>query len=338
MSEEKKNARPGNKIIEMKKNSKIRSIHIRPEELENPQMDEMIRENLKREADLLEEELNNDPELMGVGASDDLFLSIVNQLKEQGVWEEAEASEMEVQEEEAKSAVDETEEIYKLLSEEDRQALLLGREVSRKKEEKKIRRQRQRRYARRIALVAAVFVVVFMMGMTSEANRRLVLNAWDAVMTMTGFKVVTNYVESEKVVRAENEEEKLAWKDAAERLGITILDFAYLPEGMVFERYEVLEDLEMVTFIYKMDKFILDVKVTSGDDAGSMYFINDENVKLMEKINMDEKVTAKIWKTNLQIEQETYIADFMYNGCRYTLNGMISHEEMKKIIKNKFFL
>ena len=362
MSEEKKKGRSGNKIIELSKVSKIRPISFSMEEIEDPEIDEMTRESLMQEADQLEEELNNDPELMGVGASDDLFLSIVNKLKEQGVWEEENAEDPDVK---SSSDVDETyeaeknvvesvdnipeieescakqEDIYRMLSEEDLQALMLGREVARQKEEKKIRKQRQRRNVRRIASVAAVFVVVFMVGMTSEANRRLVLNAWDAVMTMAGFKMETDYVENEKIIRAQDEEERLAWEEAEEKLGISALLFTYMSEEMFFLQYEIVEEMNTATYLYAYNDNILEIKVinvTRFENNGSVYLVRDENAMLETSILIDKNVEVEIWQTDMDLEMPSYLCEFEYNGCRYVISGMIPLEEIKKIIKNTIFL
>lgn len=93
------------------------------EDLEDTELDALLEEELKREADELEARLNSDPKLIGVGASDDLFAKIVGSLKEQGVWEEDEkavkAQEDEAGEEDAeksgktKDEVQETEAEYK---------------------------------------------------------------------------------------------------------------------------------------------------------------------------------------------------------------------------------
>lgn len=70
------------------------------EDLEDTELDALLEEELKREADELEARLNSDPKLIGVGASDDLFAKIVDSLKEQGVWEEDEKA-VKAQEDEA---------------------------------------------------------------------------------------------------------------------------------------------------------------------------------------------------------------------------------------------
>lgn len=60
----------------------------RPEELTDENIDRILRESIRMEADEIEAQMNQDPTLIGVGASDDLFSKIVAELKDRGEWEE----------------------------------------------------------------------------------------------------------------------------------------------------------------------------------------------------------------------------------------------------------
>lgn len=71
-----------------KQNKKIIPFETRNEISRNRDIDQMVKNSLKQEADKLETELNADPKLKGVGASDDMLQSIVDKLKAQGIWEE----------------------------------------------------------------------------------------------------------------------------------------------------------------------------------------------------------------------------------------------------------
>lgn len=94
-------------------------------------LNELIKEDLMREADELEAQLANDPKLMGMGASDNLFQKIKEELMEKGVWEE----------EEQKPNLDE---VYAMLSEEDRKALETGRRIVREQEEQQRKKKKRR--------------------------------------------------------------------------------------------------------------------------------------------------------------------------------------------------
>ena len=87
MSEEMKNRNENRKIIPLR---------FSEDDPMDKELDALLKEELMREADELEAQINNDPDLIGVGASDDLFQKIVGELKEKGIWEEeSEQSEQE---------------------------------------------------------------------------------------------------------------------------------------------------------------------------------------------------------------------------------------------------
>lgn len=77
----------------LRKNNKIEPFYITDDMISDREMDEFLRQSMIEEADRLEEELNSDPELTGIGASDDLFLKIKARLQEMGAWEEEEDGE-----------------------------------------------------------------------------------------------------------------------------------------------------------------------------------------------------------------------------------------------------
>ena len=64
----------------------------------------------------------------------------------------------------------------------------------------------------------------------------------------------------------------------------------------------------------------------------------DNEAVLRENIIIDQELEAKIWELNLDLEEETYVAEIGYKGCRYICNGMIPLEELEKILKSAYFL
>lgn len=75
---------------EKRKTNKIVPMPTAMNDQEQDQVDSLILERLDREADALEEELNNDPSLAGVSLSRDFLNVIIGKLKEEGLWEEEE--------------------------------------------------------------------------------------------------------------------------------------------------------------------------------------------------------------------------------------------------------
>ena len=119
---------------------------------------------------------------------------------------------------------------------------------------------------------------------------------------------------------------------------IPIIDFGYMPNEMIFQGYEIMEDgLEAILFYSYNDK-IFSVNIINIEQEGTMYYALDNEAVLRENIIIDQGLEAMIWETNLELEDETYIAEIEYKGCRYICNSMISLEELEKILKSAYFL
>ena len=182
-------------------------------------------------------------------------------------------------------------------------------------------------------IVAAMFVLVFGISMTSEANRRLVLKMWDGVLENFRLRVNTDNLGEGESVRSKSKEEIAALEDIREKLGGRMLDFGYLPKGMHFESYDIREDINEATIVYSYQNKFFYMTILDIGREGSTYYTYDEEAVFKETVMSDSKVEAEVWEVNLDFEEETYIAEMEYNGWRYVLNGMISLEEMRKILE-----
>ena len=388
MSERKKNNKKDNKIIPLQFENKD-LLDEMDEELEA-----LLKEDLMREADELEEQLNSDPDLMGVGASDDLFLKIVGELKEKGLWEEEQRVDSEeskpvlkenvdgvylkdvntgstdsedvnkserkkeqqaIQAEEltqikclARAAETEQEQkpdleaLYAMLPEEDRLAMETGRRVAQEQEElrqKKMKRQKTMgRVVRRGGTVAAALVVVFGVSMTSEANRRLVSQAWNAMTANFGLRMTANYIDEEKVLYSRDKKEIEDFKKVSDDLDVPEMDLGYLPEGMEYLGCEIDKENGYATMFYSYGEKIFRISMVKNGKEGVFYYSFDNPAELESIYTVGQEVRAEIGKTNKEDEMESYVAQIEYDDCIYYLNGGIPLEEMKKIVKNIYFL
>lgn len=90
-----------------------------------------------------------------------------------------------------------------------------------------------------IAGVAAIFVLVFGLSMTSGANRRLFVQMWDAVTDNFNVRTATNYVGEDDYIRSVSSEESDAWKEIQDKTGIPAIELLYVPDGMEYLGYEI---------------------------------------------------------------------------------------------------
>lgn len=432
------------------------------EDLEDTELDALLEEELKREADELEARLNSDPKLIGVGASDDLFAKIVDSLKEQGVWkedekavkaqedeageEDAEKSEKtkdEVQETEAeyengkssagekiepekeaaerakrmeqqsvvaaektdrvvevntgspaekkkaKAAEERTkkrieknieenteentaasadentqkirkiesneteeknatenvafsddkeretksgsEEAYLQLSEADRRAMEYGYQMQQKDAEKKVRRKKRRKIVKRAGITAAALVAVFGVSMTSDANRRYVLEAWNTVAEKVGMRTGVNYLEEDPIRLGDTEEER-AQEDVREKLKIRPVKFDYLPEGWNFSSYEINKEADFGIFFYTNGEHWFSVYMKKNASNNVSYYQMDGEEGVIEIVENSQNIKIQLQKTQNE-NKEMYSASFQEDDASYYCNGDVAYEEMKKVAK-----
>lgn len=327
--------------------NKITRIYFGDSDSTDDRMDEFLKEEMIREADEIEERLNSDPDMFGVGASDDMFLKIVAELKEKGIWEEepqegqntAQRKDQETGQDEAWEKDQSTNVLTAQRQQELIEKGLRAEQQEQKLKEKKARRARKmKRAIRRGSVAAAMVAVVFGVGMTSEANRRLVFQAWDNITMNLGLRMATDYVDEEKIVRSRTSEEVEDAKLISEELGISSIDLAYLPEGMEYLRCEIDEAGCYATMFFSYNEKIFTLEMIKIINEGVAYYSLDSDPEIISVYTEDQEIEAKIGKVNNNNGLETYIAQLEFNDCNYVLNGWISLEEMKKIVEKIYFL
>lgn len=336
------------------KGDKISPIRIDQEVLDDPRMDEFIRESLKKEADELEAELNSDPSLEGIKAPDDMFEKLVAKLKEEGVWEE-EAEEPEEKEsrqtvqqdsqengdskEVSKENVSDEgtleqdlEKLYSMLPKEDQEALKLGRAVSEKKKRRSVKRKKRLKILKRAGVAAAMLVLVFGISMTSDANRKLVMQVWDGVAERFGVRMRVNYDDG-GVIESQRDEERKAFENIKEKLGLEEINFNYLPEGMEFDSYLIDDETKEARIYYLYNDTIFYVLISYAENQISSYRYFDGNFIFKEKYMNNQNIEMEIWEAKQDNYDMTYAANFQYNDYSYVCNGVMEYSEFIKILK-----
>lgn len=271
------------------------------ETLDLEQMDAMLRQRMKEEADRYEKEMNSDPSLDGIEPSARVFENIMAAIEE----------------EEAKEADDRRPEDF--LSEADRRALELGR--------KQMAHPVRRRILRLAGIAAAVMVGVFGASMTIEANREKLMN------------VINVLVAKESVAQLDNDDtntlvkvdEREARAEIAEKLGISPIEFMYMPPGMEYDGYVVNENSGSARMFYKYQNTILYLTMDIGSDGMSDGATRDgETVDVFNQ----ESEYGTIQITEIQGPGEIdYLAELQYNNCYYAVYGILSKEEFLKMIE-----
>ena len=286
------------------------------------QLKEILKDQLNREAKQIEEE---------VGLNDNV--EIPNELK----IRMKNALDQKIREREKRSEDMKRTDAYAKLSEEDQEALRLGREMLKNQsEEKKIyTMRRKKRNIRRIVALAAVLILVMAVGMTSFGGPERMLQF---MKSSVGGRQVSKVNSSDKNKIIEEEDEEKAYEKIGEEFGIEPVRLWWYPENMEFENMILDTDIQLaeIDYLYNSERteFIISAsygKVSMGADNEDE--ITDHYYKQEKKIQIE--VTE--YKTP-ETGTNRYKAEFKYKNLYYCLTGTMTKEEMENILKNLYFL
>ena len=209
------------------------------------------------------------------------------------------------------------------LTEEDRKALEIGR--------KRLSQGKRHKWVMRLAVNAAILVCVFMIGVSTEANRIKIVN------------VINTLVGKEALVRVNNETDRKSYKkeelDAVEdienRLGIKPVRFLYEVKGMEFAGYEIDKKAKSATLFYSHQGTVLTIIMRQeerGTAKGNMpdgeigeSFDIQSDIGAIEAVEIKGELGSK------------YMSQFIYNNTYYYIWGELPKEEYTNLISSIFF-
>ncbi len=329
-----------------KENNKIVPIRFSFDSSDDPEIDDFILKNLQEEADEIERKMNADPEFAKTAPPENQYEKIVARLKEMGEWEEDEEEGAEAEEEanEAAEGAAETgtetdampEDVYGMLSEEDRQALEIGRRERSRLGRKKARNAWLLRVTKRGGVVAAAFVLLFTVSMNVDASRRVILQMWDTVTDALVARTATDNLENS--VESTMAASLAAMKEIQEATGIPGLEFMYWPAGMKYLQYELQDENAEAFVFYSYNDKILQMYMRSVNEDSTNSLITDQDIALEKTLTNWLGADVEIWLVDSDGEAEQYLAEFEYESYRYAIYGYISLEEMEEFVKGIDFV
>lgn len=287
------------------------------------QLEEILKDQLYREAKKIEEE---------VGLDDD-----PQEISEELKARMKTALDQKIRERERRSEIPESADAYAGLSEEDQEALRLGREMMKKQnDEKKVRTtRRKKRNIRRIVALAAVLILVMAIGMTSFGGPERMLQF---VKSSVGGRQVSKVNSSDKNKIIEEEDEEKAYEIVADEFGVEPVKVMWRPDGMKFKKMLLTEDLQVAELIYwyKNEKVQFMISASYGETSWGY----DEEDKILDHYYKEGKEST-IEVTEYAIPDSDlcrYVAEFEYKKIYYCLTGQMSSDELEKILENLYFM
>lgn len=284
------------------------------------QLKEILKDQLNKEAKQIEEEvgLNDNEEI-----PNELKIRMKNALDQK------------IREREMRSEDMKRTDAYAKLSEEDQEALRLGREMLKNQsEEKKIyTMRRKKRNIRRIVALAAVLILVMAVGMTSIGGPERMLQF---VKSSVGGRQVSKVNSSDKNKIIEEEDEEKAYDKIGEEFGIEPVRIIWRLKGMEFIKMELDTDIQVAELDYIRDREKMEFIISASYGKVSLGADNEDEIIDHYYIKENVPIEVTEYKTP-ETETNRYKAEFKYNNLYYCLTGTMTKEEMENILKNLYF-
>ena len=284
------------------------------------QLKEILKDQLNREAKQIEEEvgLNDNEEI-----PNELKIRMKNALDQK------------IREREMRSEDMKRTDAYAKLSEEDQEALRLGREMLKNQsEEKKIYTMRRKKSnIRRIVALAAVLILVMAVGMTSFGGPERMLQF---MKSSVGGRQVSKVNSSDKNKIIEEEDEEKAYDKIGEEFGIEPVRIIWRLKGMEFIKMELDTDIQVAELDYIRDREKMEFIISASYGKVSLGADNEDEIIDHYYIKENVPIEVTEYKTP-ETETNRYKAEFKYNNLYYCLTGTMTKEEMENILKNLYF-
>lgn len=183
-----------------------------------------------------------------------------------------------------------------------------------------------------VCLVAAT--AMFGLSMTSEANRLRLLQTANAVLG-TGDLLNANNGD-DRAMSAGNEDE--VRQEIVERLHVEVPEFLYVPESMEYQTYLIFDDVGYAKIQYSYNKGFLYLEISNSlsDMSQGNMRQNEENDGVEQEIETLSGNIEFVIK-NTEEGKDQYTASWQYNNVSYVFGGEISQQELVEILKNISF-
>lgn len=243
--------------------------------------------------------------------------------------------------EQTRKEIEEREEAINHLSEEDREALELGRKMlkagigQKDPEEPSGKKVRRKKKPLKIYLaLAAVIVCVLAMGITSMGGPERIVR----MMTQdVGDREVEYTVKGEKVKTIENEDEEKAYQKIRDTFNTDIVKVILCLSDMTFDSMNLEKDKQVAEMYYNYEGKTIAYIINAPYRENSLGIDFEDSVEkeYTKKINGCE-IKITIYKIDGE-KIPGCVAKFKYNNIEYLLSGTMKQQDFEKIINNLIF-
>lgn len=291
---------------------------------------QFLKKQMEKEAEQIEKEVLSNESLKEVQAPDTLREALAKSIKEY------EKNRTDAPSEESEEIGISMEEFCEKLSKEDRESYFRWRAAEEKKKAKKARKRFHfPRKKRAVFVVAATMVLVLGIGMTSLGGRPYWLKVADLVLGNENTVKVNT--EGEDRLETTKVDEKEAYEQIKEELGIEPVQLQYMPAGMEFDKCIVEKELGTATLYYTYKRKVIQYEMYMQHTNGSYSISQEDNYKNSYQLWGGEVLINIKELETINSKEKEFFAIFEHQNAMYRVIGIIEKEEFEKILKNLYF-
>lgn len=182
-----------------------------------------------------------------------------------------------------------------------------------------------------VGMAVVCVACVFAASMTSEANRKYLVNS---VRIWSGDDTKTVDDNDESNERA-NVDEATAIENIEERLGVKVPEFYYRPYDLCFSDYSIREFslLARIEYSYKDSYLTLYIDRQEEHTASKTNSMHGDEENILTLDNDGVQISVReVYAESKEIP--SYLAEWEKNNTIYSLSGKIELEEIKKNLEN----
>lgn len=288
------------------------------EQREEEKLAALLEEQMRKEAEQIEKELEDNPEIAGLSPDDSAKEKLYERIEEY-----------------------ERQQAVRRLSPEDQEALRLGRQLQKEKAAEEeaaagVKAGRgKKRFLKRLAGVAAVFVIVAAVGITGVGGPDRVM---EVAQQLFGGREVTRVQSDDKdILEYGEDEEEIAYQEIKDKLGIDPVRIVTQSSNMKFKDIEVDEYLKTANIFYEYNTQIISYVINCSQSDGIWGF-DIEDTLIDKHIYTLDKTEVTVEEYCVEgTDKKKYSARFDYKDVHYQLTGNMTKEEMEEILNNLYF-
>lgn len=223
------------------------------------------------------------------------------------------------------------------LSEEDQEALRLGRELQKRRKEKEEEKSRAKRrhHWKRITAAAAVLVLVIGIGTTGVGGPKRIV---EMVEQAVGGRQVSKVNSSKKSAKTiENDDEAKIYQQIKDQLGFDSVRVIRFDESMKYLYGEIDEEMQTAQLLYKYDGANISYIISGTYSDGSMGTDLEDTILNEYTLNIDQSLAQIVEYELPESKKKEYSATFEYQGVYYHVIGTIEKADFEEILKNLHF-